>query len=104
MSLLVTVLVVVIAMNAVNFVDGLDGLAAGIIAIGGTAFFLYTYGSPSEVSARPTTPTSPRSMLAALVGVCIGFLPHNFHPASIFMGDAGSMLIGLVIAARGDQS
>lgn len=97
MSLLVTVLVVVIAMNAVNFVDGLDGLAAGIIAIGGSAFFLYTYGLTQQVSADDYA-TLPSVMLAVMVGVCIGFLPHNFHPASIFMGDAGSMLIGLVMA------
>lgn len=97
MSLLVTVLIIVIAMNAVNFVDGLDGLAAGIIAIGGTAFFLYTYGLTQQVSADDYA-TLPSVMLAVMVGVCVGFLPHNFHPASIFMGDAGSMLIGLVMA------
>ncbi|WP_340641119.1 MraY family glycosyltransferase [Promicromonospora panici] len=97
MSLIATVLVVVIAMNAVNFVDGLDGLAAGIIAIGGSAFFLYAYGLTQQAS--PDDYASLASlMLAVMVGVCIGFLPHNFHPASIFMGDAGSMLIGLVMA------
>jgi len=97
MSLVVTVLVIVIAMNAVNFVDGLDGLAAGIIAIGGTAFFLYTYGLTQQVSAEDYAALSSL-MLAVMVGACIGFLPHNFHPAHIFMGDAGSMLIGLVMA------
>ena len=97
MSLVVTVLVIVIAMNAVNFVDGLDGLAAGIVAIGGSAFFLYTYGLTLQVSADDYA-ALPSVMLAVLVGVCIGFLPHNFHPAHIFMGDAGSMLIGLVMA------
>jgi UDP-GlcNAc:undecaprenyl-phosphate GlcNAc-1-phosphate transferase len=96
-SLLVTVLIIVIAMNAVNFVDGLDGLAAGIVAIGGTAFFLYTYGLTQQVSADDYA-TLPSVILAVMVGVCIGFLPHNFHPAHIFMGDAGSMLIGLVMA------
>jgi UDP-GlcNAc:undecaprenyl-phosphate GlcNAc-1-phosphate transferase len=96
-SLVVTILVVVIAMNAVNFVDGLDGLAAGIVAIGGSAFFLYTYGLTQQAS--PDDYASLASlMLAVMVGVCLGFLPHNFHPASIFMGDAGSMLIGLVMA------
>jgi UDP-GlcNAc:undecaprenyl-phosphate GlcNAc-1-phosphate transferase len=93
----VTVLIVVIAMNAVNFVDGLDGLAAGIIAIGGSAFFLYTYGLTQQTA--PDDYASLASlMLAVLVGVCIGFLPHNFFPSRIFMGDAGSMLIGLVMA------
>ncbi len=98
LSLFVTVLAVVVAMNAVNFVDGLDGLAAGMIAIGGTGFFVYTYllareASPTDVSNLATV------VIAALVGACVGFLPHNFYPARIFMGDSGSMLIGLVIAA-----
>jgi UDP-GlcNAc:undecaprenyl-phosphate GlcNAc-1-phosphate transferase len=97
LSLFVTVLAVVVAMNAVNFVDGLDGLAAGMIAIGGTGFFVYTYllareASPTDVSNLATV------VIAALVGACVGFLPHNFYPARIFMGDSGSMLIGLVIA------
>lgn len=98
LSLFLTVLAVVTAMNAVNFVDGLDGLAAGLIAIGGSAFFLYTY-----LLTQSTNPTdySDLASLAtvALVGVCLGFLPHNFHPSRLFMGDSGSMLIGLVIAA-----
>lgn len=96
--LFLTVLAVVVAMNAVNFVDGLDGLAAGMIAIGGTAFFVYSYlltrtASPTDVSNLATL------VIAVLVGACLGFLPHNFHPARIFMGDSGSMLIGLLIAA-----
>lgn len=98
LSLVATIFVVVVAMNAVNFVDGLDGLAAGLIAIGGSAFFLYTYlltqdSSPTDYSDLATL------VVVALVGVCIGFLPHNFHPARIFMGDSGSMLIGLTMAA-----
>lgn len=97
-----TVLTVVVAMNAVNFVDGLDGLAAGLIAIGGIGFLLYSYqltreASPGDYSNLATL------VLALLVGACVGFLPHNFHPARIFMGDSGSMLIGLVIAAAGIQ-
>lgn len=97
LSLIATVLVVVIAMNAVNFVDGLDGLAAGMIAIGGLAFLTYTY-----LLARSATPGDYSSLatliLAVLVGACVGFLPHNMHPARIFMGDSGSMVLGLVIA------
>lgn len=96
-SLVITVLAVVVAMNAVNFVDGLDGLAAGIVAIGGAAFFLYTYGLTQQVSAEDYSSLASL-MMAVLVGVCVGFLPYNFHPARIFMGDAGSMLIGLVMA------
>lgn len=97
-SLIVTVVVVVVAINAVNFVDGLDGLAAGMVAIGGLAFFTYTYilarsASPGDYSSLATL------ILAVLVGACIGFLPHNVHPARIFMGDSGSMVLGLTIAA-----
>jgi len=98
LSLVVTVVVVVVAINAVNFVDGLDGLAAGMIAIGGAAFLTYTYvlarsASPGDYSSLATV------ILAVLVGACIGFLPHNVHPARIFMGDSGSMVLGLSIAA-----
>ncbi len=97
LSLVATILVVVVAMNAVNFVDGLDGLASGMVAIGGTAFFLYTYGLTQQAS--PDDYSSLASlMVAVLVGACIGFLPHNFHPAHIFMGDSGSMVLGLVFA------
>ena len=98
LSLISTVIVVVAAINAVNFVDGLDGLAAGIIGIGSTAFFMYTY-----VLTRATSPGSYSSLaatiVAALIGVCLGFLPHNFNPATIFMGDSGAMQLGLVSAA-----
>lgn len=98
LSLVSTVLVVVVVMNAVNFVDGLDGLAAGIIGIGATAFLAYVY-----VLTRQTSPDSYTSLaatvVAALIGICAGFLPHNFHPATIFMGDSGSMQLGLISAA-----
>ncbi|MDU0864050.1 MraY family glycosyltransferase [Actinomyces urogenitalis] len=98
LSLISTVLVVVAAINAVNFVDGLDGLAAGIIGIGASAFFAYVY-----VLTRITSPGSYTSLaatvVAALLGICLGFLPYNFHPAKIFMGDSGSMQLGLLSAA-----
>ncbi|GGX41730.1 MraY family glycosyltransferase [Streptomyces fructofermentans] len=94
---LLTVALVVITINAVNFVDGLDGLAAGMVCIASAAFFMYAYriwyGYGLE-SAAPATLFS-----AILMGMCLGFLPHNIHPARIFMGDSGSMLIGLVLAA-----
>src|SRR5690625_2272322 len=98
LSLVATVLVVVVAINAVNFVDGLDGLAAGMIGIGGLAFFGYTYlltrsATPGDYSNLATV------VIAAVVGTCIGVLPHNFHPARIFMGDSGSMFLGLTVAA-----
>ncbi|MFE5210623.1 MraY family glycosyltransferase [Streptomyces sp. NPDC056600] len=94
---LLTVALVVITINAVNFVDGLDGLSSGMVAIASLAFFLYGYriwyGYGIEAAA-------PATLFAAiLIGMCVGFLPHNMHPARIFMGDSGSMLIGLVLAA-----
>lgn len=98
LSLVATVLIAVIAMNAVNFVDGLDGLAAGVVGIGGLALMTYTYvlargASPGDYSSLATV------VLAIMVGACIGFLPHNVHPARIFMGDSGSMVLGLTFAA-----
>jgi UDP-GlcNAc:undecaprenyl-phosphate GlcNAc-1-phosphate transferase len=97
LGVLLTVLVVVVTINAVNFVDGLDGLAAGIVAIAAGAFFLYSYVlSVEEGFDRAATATL---VTAVLVGICIGFLPHNLFPARIFMGDSGSMLIGLLLAA-----
>jgi UDP-GlcNAc:undecaprenyl-phosphate GlcNAc-1-phosphate transferase len=86
----------VVIANAVNFIDGLDGLAAGIIAIAAGAFFVYSH--QFLLAQGPATNVGP---LLAIVtcGVCVGFLPHNFHPAKIFMGDAGAMLIGLLMAA-----
>jgi UDP-GlcNAc:undecaprenyl-phosphate GlcNAc-1-phosphate transferase len=93
-----TVITVIVTINAVNFVDGLDGLAAGIVAIAGTAFFVYSYMLARNFSA--TDYSSLATLItAALVGCCVGFLPHNFNPARIFMGDSGSMLIGLLLAA-----
>ena len=94
---LLTVLIVVATVNAVNFVDGLDGLAAGVVGIGATAFFLFCYqlANLNGVSLA----TTGALLSAALAGACAGFLPHNFHPARLFMGDSGSMLIGLVLSA-----
>src|SRR6516225_4753466 len=92
----VTILVVVVTMNAVNFIDGLDGLAAGIVGIGAVAFFAYYYTLTHRLGL--VEQTAPALVSILLVGVCIGFLPHNFYPARIFMGDTGSMLIGLMLA------
>jgi len=93
----VTIVIVVVAMNAVNFVDGLDGLAAGVLAIGGGAVFLYCYLLTRATSGDYASLSA--LVLAALVGACVGFLPHNLYPARIFMGDSGSMLLGFVLAA-----
>ncbi|MCB2411773.1 undecaprenyl/decaprenyl-phosphate alpha-N-acetylglucosaminyl 1-phosphate transferase [Demequina sp. TTPB684] len=98
LSLIATVVIVVVAINAVNFVDGLDGLAAGLVAIGGMAFMVYTYALARDAS--PGDYSSLATVLAAvMVGACLGFLPHNVHPARIFMGDSGSMVLGLAFAA-----
>jgi UDP-GlcNAc:undecaprenyl-phosphate GlcNAc-1-phosphate transferase len=92
-----TILLCIITINAVNFIDGLDGLAAGVTAISAIAFFIYSYhlarGGYTDVAAAPNL------LCAALAGACIGFLPHNFAPARTFMGDSGSMLVGLMLSA-----
>lgn len=97
-ALILTVLVVVVSMNAVNFVDGLDGLAAGVMAIGGAAFFFYAYTLTRSASASDYSSLAAL-LTALLIGACLGFLPHNMHRARIFMGDTGSMLLGLLLAA-----
>ncbi|WP_328448126.1 undecaprenyl/decaprenyl-phosphate alpha-N-acetylglucosaminyl 1-phosphate transferase [Streptomyces sp. NBC_00386] len=94
---LLTVALVVITINAVNFVDGLDGLAAGMVCIASAAFFLYAYRIWYSYGIEAAAPAT--LFAAILMGMCLGFLPHNMHPARIFMGDSGSMLIGLVLAA-----
>ncbi|MGK5448396.1 MraY family glycosyltransferase, partial [Streptomyces radiopugnans] len=93
---LLTVAVVVVTVNAVNFVDGLDGLAAGMVCIAAVAFFIYAYRMWYGYGIEAAAPATLFS--AVLMGMCLGFLPHNMHPARIFMGDSGSMLIGLVLA------
>ncbi|MCZ4124906.1 MraY family glycosyltransferase [Streptomyces sp. H39-S7] len=96
-STLLTVALVVITINAVNFVDGLDGLASGMVAIAAIAFFMYAYRMWYGYGVEAAAPATLFS--AILIGMCLGFLPHNLHPARIFMGDSGSMLIGLVLAS-----
>lgn len=93
---LVTVLGVVLMANAINLIDGLDGLAAGIVIIAGSALFLYS----DRLFKRGFLEGSNIAPLIAIiaVGVCVGFLPHNFNPARIFMGDSGSMFLGLLMA------
>jgi len=96
-SVLFTVLIVVISINAINFVDGLDGLAAGIVMVAAGAFFGYAYLLSVESGLERATLATLVSVL--LVGITAGFLPHNYAPARIFMGDTGSMLLGLLLAA-----
>jgi UDP-GlcNAc:undecaprenyl-phosphate GlcNAc-1-phosphate transferase len=93
---IVTVIWLLGMVQAINLIDGLDGLAAGIVAIGSTAFFIYSHhlsglGLLSEPNIGP--------LIAIItVGVCVGFLPYNFNGASIFMGDGGAYLLGLLVA------
>ncbi len=97
-SLAITVFAIVLVMNAVNFIDGLDGLAAGVVGIGTLVFFTYSY-----LLAQQSTPSnyfSLAGLLSAIVlGMTVGFLPHNWRPAKIFMGDSGAMLLGLLMAS-----
>jgi UDP-GlcNAc:undecaprenyl-phosphate GlcNAc-1-phosphate transferase len=97
LGFLVTVLWVVGMANAVNLIDGLDGLAAGVVAIAAGAFFIYSYRL-SDVGLLAPDNMAPL-VVAITCGLCVGFLPHNFHPAKVFMGDSGSMLLGLLMAA-----
>lgn len=96
-SVLFTVIIVLVSINAINFVDGLDGLAAGIVAVAAGAFFAYSYLLSVELGFERATLAALVSAL--LVGTCLGFLPNNFFPARIFMGDTGSMTLGLLLAA-----
>jgi UDP-GlcNAc:undecaprenyl-phosphate/decaprenyl-phosphate GlcNAc-1-phosphate transferase len=91
-----TVLWVLVAVNAINLIDGLDGLAAGIVVIAAGAFFIWVYSVPPLFSVPVSTP----GLLSAITaGAAVGFLPYNFYPARIFMGDSGSMLFGVLLAA-----
>ncbi len=88
-----TVLWIVALMNAVNLVDGLDGLAAGMVAIAAIAFFAY-FRTPDGGDAA-----SVAALMSTIVaGVALGFLPWNFYPAKIFMGDSGALLLGMLMA------
>jgi UDP-GlcNAc:undecaprenyl-phosphate GlcNAc-1-phosphate transferase len=93
---LVTVLWLLGMTQAINLIDGLDGLAAGIVGIGAASFFLYAYRLNELGLLLDRNPGPLVAMIAA--GVCVGFLPHNFNPARIFMGDGGAFLLGLLMA------
>jgi UDP-GlcNAc:undecaprenyl-phosphate GlcNAc-1-phosphate transferase len=95
-AMVLTILVVVATINAVNFIDGLDGLAAGIVGIAALSFYIYYYSLTHVL--RLSAEAAPALAAAILAGMCLGFLPHNFYPARIFMGDTGSMLLGLLLA------
>ena len=97
-SILLTLALTVAVVNAMNFIDGLDGLAAGLGLITAMAICIFSVGllrdHGGDVLFYP-----PAVISVVLAGACLGFLPHNFHPARIFMGDSGSMLVGLMLAA-----
>ncbi len=92
-----TILFALLIINAMNFIDGLDGLAAGVSLIAAIAFFIYSYHLGKTGFADIVSPAT--LLAAALAGACLGFLPHNFFPARIFMGDSGSMVLGLMLSA-----
>jgi UDP-GlcNAc:undecaprenyl-phosphate GlcNAc-1-phosphate transferase len=94
---LLTVLFVMVVINAINFVDGLDGLATGIVAICAASFFAFSY--LLAVINGLNRAGAPSLITAVVIGLCLGFLPHNFYPAQIFMGDSGAMFLGLMISA-----
>ncbi len=96
LSVTLTVLLVVVTINAINFIDGLDGLAAGIVAVAALSFLVYSYTLLNTIGS--TSQSLPAVSSALLAGMCLGFLPHNFFPARIFMGDIGAMLLGLMLA------
>jgi UDP-GlcNAc:undecaprenyl-phosphate/decaprenyl-phosphate GlcNAc-1-phosphate transferase len=97
LSAFVTVLWVAGMANAINFIDGLDGLAGGIVAIASAAFLLY---SEHLIDNNVIDEGNVGPLIAACVlGTCLGYLPWNVHPARIFMGDAGALQLGLLMAA-----
>lgn len=96
-SLVLTVLAVVLVMNAVNFIDGLDGLVAGVTLISGGVFFVYSYILAIDTSQTAFNLAS--LIMAVLLGAVAGFLPFNWHPAKMFMGDGGALVVGMLMAA-----
>ncbi len=90
----VSVIWIVAITNAVNFIDGLDGLAAGVSAISAGAMLIIALILVPDVTAMASA-----ILLAAIVGACVGFIPYNFNPATIFMGDTGSTFLGFMLAS-----
>jgi len=95
---LITVLWVVGMAQAVNLIDGLDGLAAGVVGIAAGAILMFAehLDNDGEIIADDNIGAL---IAACVVGACLGYLPWNFHPAKIFMGDAGALTLGLLMAA-----
>ena len=98
LSISLSILAIVIVMNAVNFIDGLDGLVAGVCLIANAVFFAYSALLARDFDNSPETNTAV-FITVVLLGVCAGFLPFNWNPAKMFMGDAGALLLGLMMAS-----
>ncbi|MCU1505874.1 MAG: undecaprenyl-phosphate alpha-N-acetylglucosaminyl 1-phosphate transferase [Microbacteriaceae bacterium] len=96
-GLLTTVLAIVLVMNAVNFIDGLDGLVSGVAIIASVVFLIYSWILATRI-AQAEYFNLASLLTAVLIGACVGFLPLNWHPAKLFMGDAGALLVGLLMA------
>jgi UDP-GlcNAc:undecaprenyl-phosphate/decaprenyl-phosphate GlcNAc-1-phosphate transferase len=95
-SLVLTVFAIVLVMNAVNFIDGLDGLVAGVAIIANGVFFIYVY--LLQFTNRYDYFNLASLLTVVLAGACVGFLFLNWHPAKLFMGDSGALLVGLLMA------
>lgn len=91
LSIPITIIWIVGITNSVNLIDGLDGLAVGVSTISSLTMLVIAL-------VIPNTSGTIAIVLAALVGACVGFMPYNFNPAKIFMGDTGSLLLGYVLA------
>jgi len=98
LGLILTVVAVVLVMNAVNFIDGLDGLVAGVVLIANVVFFIYSF-IITDRTYQSEFFNLASLISAILIGACVGFLPVNWHPAKMFMGDSGALLVGLLMAA-----
>lgn len=94
LSVVVSLLWVVAFINIINLIDGLDGLAAGITCIAAGSMFYYAYQTGTGAAYQDAALVS-----IVLAGSCLGFLRYNFNPASVFMGDSGSMLLGFLLGA-----
>ncbi|GGI04025.1 glycosyltransferase family 4 protein [Egicoccus halophilus] len=101
LGLVVTILALVAMINAVNLIDGLDGLAAGVCVIAALAFFAFSVATEGSGIRETLVPSSATLIAAVVAGIGAGFLVHNWHPARIFMGDTGAMLLGLLLGAAG---